>query len=282
MRIDNLAVVVVVYNPDFKVVENIRTYISYFCKAYIVDNSDKVTVNFKKYFQDDSVEYVQFNENMGIAVALNKALYLENKCEYLLTMDQDSFFSDDMIKRYISHMMHIKQYGENIALISANWEKERDEKFMFVEECITSGNFVNIEIAKKIGGFCEKLFIDEVDYDFCHRLRACRYSILKFNDVLMQHSIGNPSRYNFFGVSFIVTNHSPLRIYYIVRNKLYMIKKYPSLKYKYVWMLIKKWIKIFFFEKEKIRKVYMGVLGVKDFMNNKYGKFENINNSGKI
>lgn len=282
MRIDNLAAVVVVYNPDFQVVENIRTYISYFYKTYIVDNSDKVTVNFKEYFPDDSVEYIRFNENLGIAVALNKALYLENKCEYLLTMDQDSFFSNNMIKKYINHMMHIKQYGENVALISANWEKEHDEKVMFVEECITSGNFVNIEIAKKIGGFCEKLFIDEVDYDFCNRLRACRYNILKFNDVFMQHSIGNPSRYNFFGFTFIVTNHSPLRIYYIVRNKLYMIKKYPSLKYKYVWMLIKKWIKIFLFEKEKILKVYMGILGVKDFMNNKYGKFENINNYEKV
>ena len=36
---------------------------------------------------------------------------------------------------------------------------------------MTSGNLLNLKIAEKIGDFEEKLFIDEVDHDYCYRIR---------------------------------------------------------------------------------------------------------------
>ena len=95
-----LAGVVVWYNPSDKDVKNIESYIDELDKLYIFDNSEKKD-NKNKVPTSKKIEYISQHENLGIATALNitanKALgegYL-----YLLTMDQDSKFKKDDLKK---------------------------------------------------------------------------------------------------------------------------------------------------------------------------------------
>ena len=64
----------------------------------------------------------------------------------------------------------------------------------------------------------------------------------------------------------------------MTRNNLYIWKKYyktfPMYILKVILLFIRKILVIFLFEKQKKEKYYYFKRGIKDFMNNKYGKFE--------
>ena len=61
----NLAGVVILYNPDAKVLTNIQTYIDEIDILYVVDNSDVVNNNLVEALKKmDKIRYIHFNENM--------------------------------------------------------------------------------------------------------------------------------------------------------------------------------------------------------------------------
>lgn len=74
------------------------------------------------------------------------------------------------------------------------------------------------------------MFIDEVDTEFCYRSQKAGYKIIEFPNVIMKHSLGDRTYHYFLGRKYNTLNHNAIRKYYITRNKIYMIKKYPFLK----------------------------------------------------
>ena len=74
-------------------------------------------------------------------------------------------------------------------------------------------------------------------------------------------------------------NHNYIRKYYMIRNGLYVWKKYHFLNNKkffkdYLkanWNMI---VEIILIEKDKFRKLKYCYLGIRDFFNDKMGKFE--------
>ena len=108
--------------------------------------------------------------------------------------------------------------------------KPKTNNFHPVVTTITSGSLLNIEICKKLGGFDEKLFIDEVDFDYCYRCILAGYKIYQFDHVYLTHRIGKSIKTGYFSVikrsNRVV--HNPTRVYYMVRNHLYMSSKYAK------------------------------------------------------
>lgn len=72
------------------------------------------------------------------------------------------------------------------------------------------------------------------------------------------------------GIKYI--EHNEIRKYYIWRNKLYMIKKYPFLKKRYIKSLFRDLIKVLFFEKNTFKKCKFILRGIEDFKNKKIGR----------
>ena len=266
--------VTVLYNPTEEVFENINSYLSRLDKLYLVDNSEKENEKLKDKFIKFSskIEYIKMDGNEGIAKALNtvKNKAIKENYEWLLTMDQDSKFENNDFLKMLELVK--KYFNENIAIFSpfhktigSNYEnKEIIEK----DTVMTSGNLLNLKIAQEIGDFEEKFFIDEVDHDYCYRIKKENYKIIILNRIILKHNLGNMKKYNFFSV----TNHNYIRRYYITRNRLYMIKKYKDLRIKYIKDLIVDFFKILFFEDNKNLKIKMIYLGIKDFKNNIIGK----------
>ena len=122
--------IVVWYNPDDKMILNIETYINEVEKLYIVDNSDNSNIEKIKLLKENKkIEYIYYGENKGIAYALNIGLKkgLENEAKYLLTMDQDSYFEENYLERYLNL---IEKDIDKAAIygISALYEKKRNLK----------------------------------------------------------------------------------------------------------------------------------------------------------
>lgn len=121
--------------------------------------------------------------------------------------------------------------------------------------------------------FNEKFFIDEVDTEFSFRVIDGGYKIKVINDIFFKHKIGNTKRYKFGGK---VTHHNYIRRYYITRNKLYMIKIYGNrVKKKYLKEIFRDLRKIIFYEKDKLKKIYMYYRAYRDFKENITGKIKN-------
>lgn len=277
MKDKKLYGVVVLYNPNIKeTIRNIKTYLNQLDKLYLIDNSEKNNYfKLEKFIvEQKNIKYFWLEENKGIAKALNlgKNKAIEEKANYFLTMDQDSSFKNNF-EEMIKWIENNEEQMKKVAIVSPFQiiKKERLKKKFEVEEketVITSGNILNLKIIKEIGDFNEDFFIDEVDHEFCYRVRKKGYKILSLNNIQLNHKLGDLKDYYLFSV----TNHNYIRRYYITRNKLYMIKKFPELKKRYVISIFAYFFKIIFFEKDKRRKLKYYILGIKDFYRNKKGK----------
>ena len=62
---------VIWYNPDTENIENIKTYIDYVEKVYIIDNSMNNNKKLCSSLNNNKIEYVYNKKNLGIAKALN-------------------------------------------------------------------------------------------------------------------------------------------------------------------------------------------------------------------
>lgn len=223
-------------------VSNILTYSNYFEKVIIVDNTPANNSELAK--QIPNSIYIPLNENKGIACALNVGCKkaLENGFDWVLTMDQDSFWDADQISNYIKWANQIS-VDSKIASIAANQfravhsvlgdikdgikkaiKKVQEQAIEEPLRVICSGNFISLKVWQEIDGFNEQLFIDEVDHDYCFKLLNADYKIIKNNTIQFHHAIGDTYK-TFFPR---VDKHNDFRLYYILRNNLYIIKKYPD------------------------------------------------------
>lgn len=280
-----LAGCIILYHPNSSVIKNVGTFIDFVNVLYVIDNSEKIDEGLIKTLclLSSKIIYLPQNKNVGVATALNISAKLAVKANYnwLLTMDQDSYFAE----RDFFHSWKTAVGNTNIGLIAASytkqydrWHKEYSENFNEIHFIVTSGNIINLMAWNNVKGFEEKLFIDEVDHDYCLKLRQHGYKILISTKVFMKHFIGDiivkDKR------SLISDNnlnlHSPVRYYYIARNVLYLCKKYFFIDFRFVtsrfYYLIKRLSKIILLYPDKALYLRFFFAGVKDFALSNYYK----------
>lgn len=244
MKIDG---VLVIYNPQKEMLDNIQRYYPLLSSLFVIDNS--ITPN--HYFVEevkklDKVTYLSLEGNKGIAKALKEGLLLaiEDQADYCLTIDQDSLFplgKEKEIKEYLS-----KDNGD-YGIISLNFNSDTSEKeIKEVDTWIASGNFINIKNYQLISGFKEELFIDWVDFDLDEQFHSIGKKIGVIQEISLSHQIGEPLIRRFLWKKFPVDNHLPVRYYYLYRNaeilhrnnKTFYKRLYKGLKRDYIIQLI--------------------------------------------
>lgn len=276
-----LAAIVVLYNPNFEVVNNIKSYLLEIDKLYMVDNSETENLWIKNNFIDSDIEYLYSFGNFGIAAALNIGCEaaIRDGFKWLLTMDQDSGFENiNNIKSNINGYEN-----SNIGLFYPQYKIGNEIYNRFYKRMgeniivMTSGNIINLRVFQEVGEFEEKLFIDYVDVEYCLRLNKLGYRIFQIPNYSISHQLGNTVYKVFFKKKIIITNHNWLRRYYITRNRLYVISKYKYFFTDYfftdILTFINDFIKVLLFEENKLKKIKYTFKGIYDFIRNKYGKY---------
>ena len=275
-----LAGVVVLYNTSEENLKNIDNYIDSLDKLYVVDNSDDDVIRVKN---KKKIEYIKLCENSGIAHALNVGAEkaIEEKYKYLLTMDQDSKITCEIVNKMKDYLKN-NQDDDKIGIVSPYQDIDSKEVIADCEaenmiEVMTSGNIINLDAYKKIGGFKDWLFIDCVDTDYCMNLHRHGYKVLRLNKIIMKHELGNLVVHKLFGKEYPCYNHNPIRRYYIVRNNMYINQMYKDMYPEYCAWLIRvqkgQVKRIIVFEKNKIKKLSMMYKGYKDFKKGIKGKY---------
>lgn len=229
-----IAACVILYNPEKSITKNINSYIDYIERIYIIDNTEakndfelSIKNNTKAVFIHDGI-------NQGISKRLNQAcrLALKEGFDYLLTMDQDSYFDEDAIINYLQCTENFAKNTE-VSMFGINYEEQTQKEqcsYSSVKFLITSGSIINLTLYKRIGEFDENLFIDLVDTEYCFRSIQNNYEIIKFSTIFMHHEIGKVTQQRSFkSLKFSSRSiHSNIRLYYMTRNFLYLNKKYEN------------------------------------------------------
>ena len=230
----NIAACFIIYNPPTNSLQNIFKVSHVINKVFVADNSAACTFSKNDFGEfKDKIVYVFDGVNNGIAARLNEICNaaIADGFEWLLTMDQDSYFEQTHLENYIN-TISLYNGKENVAMFGVNYESQQNKKkgTEEVEELITSGSIVNLMLFKNISGFNKDYFIDQVDTEYCLRSILKGYEIIKVNDVFMHHQLGETSNHISFktGKPAKRSLHSPERIYYMTRNFLYLKNSYQN------------------------------------------------------
>lgn len=278
-----IAAITVLYNPDEEVFENIKTYIDAVDVVYAIDNSESDN---SKMFSQEKIKYLPNHKNLGVAKALNMGAKLatEYGCDWMLTMDQDSRFSDNGVERMKEFISFLDGGGctpclfgmtrENVGIVVPFHDTPinpitNPRGFCFEDIVMTSGNMVSLAAYNKIGGYNEDYFIDALDFDFSLNLRNHGFDIIRLNYITLTHGLGNPIFKTFLGKKMYSLNHSYIRRYYIVRNRKYFYDAYkdtfPAFCEAEKRRTSREAIKILLLEKQKFKKLLYMYRGYKDY-----------------
>lgn len=286
--------IIVSYNPDKNLLDSVNLLISQVEKIIIVDNGSieekRKDISSIKDIDNERIEVIFNEENLGIATALNIGVReaLKQGFNWILTMDQDSKASKDMVEKMFEVYNNIdEKERKSILSIFPNFVDERIQSieensvmntYEYVDADITSGNLVKAEVFDKVGFFDDSLFIDLVDTDFCMRLNEKNIKMIKVRDAILYHSLGESQSVKSIFGKFNTSNHSALRRYYMTRNRFYTWNKYKNLNSftlnRDKKLFKKEFVKIILGEDDKLNKVKMVLKGYKDYKNGVRGKLK--------
>lgn len=225
---------VVAYNIKLDVLKkNIDSYIGYVDKMLIIDNSENMDL---KKIEKDNIVYISLGGNKGIGKALNVgAEYaIKSGYDFMLTMDQDSCFENNLVEEFK------KNICEDVAIYAPNYliDRKKNKKIkkdsQVVYWTMTSGNLLNLDAYRKIGGFREDFFIDAVDYEYCLRAKKHGFKVLQCNTARLHHNPGITKIKHFLIFDYKYGYMNPIRFYYQIRNLLYVSDEYSSIRAKII------------------------------------------------
>ena len=271
------------FYPSDEQIENLVKYLDVFPELLIVDNTptgrheyiDKIK-GYKK------IHVLSLSENIGLSKGLNlicESAYNLNY-KYCCVLDQDSTLDNNSIEDMISF---INNFGSKVALFCPNivYKHNNDNSctsgsndFKIVDWAITSGSFFDLDVFKIMNGFDENYFIDRLEIDYCLKAKACGFPTVQVSSVSLHQELGEPA--TFCGFKFY--QHSPLRVYYQFRNRIYFYteKKYSSKLFSYLKLIllsIRQILKIILIESKKKEKIMYILQAIKDGKYGKYGKY---------
>lgn len=261
---ENIAAIIIWYNPKTlgqeKIIENINSYSSYFSKLYIIDNSKDSNQDLADKISNS--KYIQnFNEH-GIAGAQNKGCEaaLKDNFKWAITLDQDSLFKKEELEKYLTKFNEYRLKDDSIKsfsikilnnnkpiaiskiirfkilspikkiILGKHYQPKidnQDSEIIYPLDVIASGNIISLETWEQVGKFDNYYFIDEVDSNFCHKLLDSNYKIIRFNNIFLEHCLGEKT------ISLFekhTGNHNNFRLFYIFRNC--FIERYRYQKYR--------------------------------------------------
>jgi rhamnosyltransferase len=228
MNSSDILAVVISYNGLQKTRRTVEALRNQVGQVHVVDNgSDKESLAVLASLEREAgVTVERLGENRGVGYALNRGVQRaqERGCTWLLTMDQDSVVDGSFIAAY---QAALEEQPELVSLApcSTSRTRKKDTAGGIVKYAITSGNLVRLSLFDRIGLYDEGFFIDDIDFDFCLRLRGAGYAVHRVPAALMDHRLGDtldaPR-----AIKTYYARHPPIRRYYMYRNFMYLLERY--------------------------------------------------------
>lgn len=260
----DIACVVVLYNPDETIAMNIRSYSNAVGRLVLVDNSSE---NHSEMLE--GMDYLPLMENTGIAHALNVGIEHLSE-EYIITMDQDSLLSSDVVDAYLKFLNHYD--SSTVGAMTCQYETDRHHAkkkggYEDVKLSMQSGTLFKRDVLERTGLFDENLFLEVVDLEYFLRMEQMGYRLVRVNEAVLVHQPAET--HEKLGIKYGVA--SPLRYYYQARNLLCTARKYHSAEvYRRLLIKLAKILLLFNDKKEYLRMFRQGIRDAKEGRLGKY------------
>ena len=286
-----ICAVMVVHNPDSTLEENIRALLREVPSLIVVDNCSEPSLRprIAALSATCNFEVIWEKKNIGLAAGLNEGIRLalrDERYTWIATFDQDSRvspgFSQTMIAAYA-----LCPFRDKVALIApryvlspetpADKPPEDGPKFREIPVTLQSGSLFSRSALQEVGLFDESFFIDYVDFDFCLRLRKRGCRIIEATAAPLYHRVGTPTVHTFLNKTCLVFNHSPVRRYYTVRNRLRLYSRYMFSDFAWIchdlWSWFKEILKLALFEENRFKKLAYMARGCWDALRGQHGMY---------
>jgi rhamnosyltransferase len=288
MIAQSVCAVIVTYHPNAEIIKRVSTIRPQVQGLVAVDNgsSSAELCQLRESAETLCFQLIENGENRGIAEALNQGvLWAKSKgYQWVILLDQDSRapdnFVDCMLRSWNRHPQ--KELIASLQPRYANPLSGRESSIARAKESgptfyMTSGSLMPVWIFDKIGFFAAEYFIDYVDFEYCLRARAAGYLIVESEEAVLCHAPGELKEFRRFGfVQFQTSNHSAIRRYYLVRNRVATARKYfrkfPVWTVKDLMHTRKEIVKIILGEKDKGKKLAAMLRGLIDGLTGRMGK----------
>ncbi len=256
---DSVCALVVTHHPEgerlLKVVRALRSQVE---RLLIVDNgsNDSTLSGLRELTKENGCVLLENDKNIGLAAAYNQGIRwaVENRFSHILFLDQDSVPLPGMVGRLLgaikkldSDEAHTAGVGPVIldprlgirkpfVTFSAIGVKRHTcnpdqlDKEIAADFLISSGMLAKTSVFDLVGTFDEGLFIDNVDLEWCFRASAKGFRCYGICGAELEHYLADKVRCIWFGRLVPIYYHSPVRQYYIMRNRILLYRKQYSPK----------------------------------------------------
>ncbi len=235
-----------------------------------------------------SASLLAMESNLGLASAQNRGMrrLAEQGYELALLMDQDSLVEQGMVGALSRALESLQGAGEKVAAVGPVYLDPRTgggrhfvrfpglgverescgdgRELIPTDFLIASGSLVPMAVFQQVGEFEDALFIDNVDLEWCFRARSQGYGLYGVCAARMQHLLGDNALRVWLGRWWQVYRHSPLRQYYMARNRMALYKRVYSPRGWVLQDLLRFVIKLFWFglvfgpRRENLRMIWRG------------------------
>lgn len=220
-------------------------------EVIVVNNAstdDSLKLLAKEYPQ---VTILDLAKNVGVGGGYAAGLAyaaLQKKHDWVWLFDQDSIPAKTCLEDLLNAAQHVGDSAESVAILAPVcvhtgtkmpypghlWKRGRmvptlgnpSQPISFVDFVISSGSLIRREAIEAVGLPRADFFMDFVDYEHCMRLRRRGFKIGVVRDARLDHVLGDPSKFKFFGRTKYWSDHAPWRCYYMVRNQVFTVWEY--------------------------------------------------------
>ncbi len=280
---ERIVALVTLYYPGGRCVENIGLIASQAWLVVLADNTPG-TDNSDMFSEMQNVRYVANGKNLGLSVAFNRCLSM-NECresDFLVFFDQDSRIEDKQLETLVRDFRMLERthkvgclgpmfFEENSGKMCGNWDggTAAEGGCLSVPATITSSLMMRYETLKDAGFWNEHMFLDYADLELGWRLGHMGYENFVSGNVVMWHRQGASCKRLFSPFSMTVLDvlcFEPERYYYQARETVKLLRspliKADNKKFLVRELLSRIFVVVFFRKKgiSSIRFCYRGVL----------------------
>jgi rhamnosyltransferase len=287
MTTQSVCAVIVTYQPDAEMLNNLTNVLAQVQALVVVDNGSNAdgVQALRTTSQKLSFHLIENRENLGIAEALNQGVRWAKSEGYpwVILFDQDSKITEGFIGQMFAaweshpereHVASIHpRYADPETGIELGVPRAADGSLVLP---MTSGSLMPLWIFDRIGWFASEYFIDLVDWEYCFRIRATGFLVIDSRHARLLHAAGSPAKITVLGRTFYPSNHSATRRYYISRNCIALYRKYffifPGWVLNCFYRQVREMVVCSIAEEDRVGKFRSFLLGTWDGLTGKMGE----------